>query len=590
MRLSHTSLIGLSALIAVSALSLPGCSSDPDPDSSTGGDGDGDAGETPLPAEAPADQARIRRLTHEEWSQSVLDLFRTEEDSPLGLELTELGERLPGLAGRGEFLFDGKADLLEVDGPLAIGYAQSAKRIAERVVFDEAALAAILPTKEGTNTKKAREFIRLFGVRVFRRLLSEEEVDEYFELFGEGLETYYDDPEDPDYLLNLSDSDVEEFSFLGGIRLLIEAFLQSPHFIYRVELSEEDAVEDGYPLDSFERATRLSYFFWGTTPDDDLIEAAYNGDLDTEAGARTVARRLASDERAKARVFSFFSQVFEIEGYEGKIRPNADVFPDVPDNLGELAFQEAKAFIDIEMFDNDGSIDDLFSSTNAYVNEDLAAIYGVDDVDGSGFFKVELDEDKRRGFFSRVGFLASQSTSVHPDPIHRGVFLSKRINCLPLLAPPDDIPELGTPSGQTNRELVEDLTEEPGTICRGCHQTTINPFGFLFESYDAVGAYRTKDGEFDVDTAASPLINGEPTPMEHAGELSTAMAESIDVHECLASHLISFAHGREMEDGDRRLALRLGTTSLEDESSFVDLMVELAVSKSFLYRPAESEE
>src|SRR5690606_27037081 len=107
---------------------------------------------------------------------------------------------------------------------------------------------------------------------------------------------------------------------------------------------------------------------------------------------------------------------------------------------------------------------------------------------------------ERSCVLTQIGFLASHATSRDPDPIHRGVFLARRISCLTIAAPPDDIPPLPTPDpAQTNRQRVEAHTEAEGTTCRTCHSSIINPFGFAFEGYDALGAYRTMDGESPVD-------------------------------------------------------------------------------------------
>src|SRR5690606_5368514 len=132
---------------------------------------------------------------------------------------------------------------------------------------------------------------------------------------------------------------------------------------------------------------------------------------------------------------------------------------------------------------------------------------------GSDFQQVELNGDQRAGILTQVGFLASHATSVMPDPIHRGVFVAKRLSCLTISAPPDAVPPLPEPGDKTNREAVEEHTEAEGTSCRNCHGVVINPFGFPFESYDAIGAFRTEDNGKPVNTAAAPLIDGEPTPV-----------------------------------------------------------------------------
>src|SRR5690606_14280282 len=134
---------------------------------------------------------------------------------------------------------------------------------------------------------------------------------------------------------------------------------------------------------------------------------------------------------------------------------------------------------------------------------ELADIYGLDGSFDVEFQETRLDDTERRGVLTQIGFLASHATSRDPDPIHRGVFVAKRIGCMSIAAPPDSVPPLpDNPEGKSNRQLVEEHTQAEGTTCRNCHATVINPFGFAFENYDALGAYRDMDGEHEVDASS----------------------------------------------------------------------------------------
>jgi hypothetical protein len=141
--------------------------------------------------------------------------------------------------------------------------------------------------------------------------------------------------------------------------------------------------------------------------------------------------------------------------------------------------------------------------------------------------------------------------------------------------------------GQTNREAIEALTEVPGSNCAGCHATLINPYGFPFEHYDAVGAYRTQDNGFDVLASSEPIIDGGSTPVANALELVDMLAASPSVHECYLKHWVEYAHGRSIEDLDEPLIERLGALSIADDVSVKDLLVELVVSQPFLTRATE---
>jgi hypothetical protein len=282
----------------------------------------------------------------------------------------------------------------------------------------------------------------------------------------------------------------------------------------------------------------------------------------------------------------FFEKLLEVERY-AQISPSPSLFPDVGSDISSAAAAETNRFIRGEIFDSGGGIHDLLTSTRTYVNADLAQIYGLSGSFDDTFVATDLDPAERSGVFTQVGFLAAHATSSQPDPIHRGVFLAKRINCLEISAPPDDIPELPTPSGQSKRQHVAEHTEAEGSTCRNCHSTIINPFGFPYEHYDAIGGYRTMDGDHVVDATAEVPLDGESYFVKNAIDLAHAMADSSAVHECISSHLIAFAQGRAIEREDEALVIALGSAS-KTGLSLTDLMVELAAADSFTNRPVET--
>jgi hypothetical protein len=149
------------------------------------------------------------------------------------------------------------------------------------------------------------------------------------------------------------------------------------------------------------------------------------------------------------------------------------------------------------------------------------------------------------------------------------------------------VPPLPDADGRTNRETVTEHTEQPGSQCASCHSTKINPLGFPFENYDAVGAYRTKDNGFDVDASASPLVDGKPTQVANAVELAEVLADSPSVHQCYAQHWVEYAFGRKQVPEDEKLVSDLGARS-QSGDSLKDVLVALVTSKSYLNRNTES--
>lgn len=520
-------------------------------------DGDGAGGPGEGAADTPAPTSRFPRLTHGQWERSVRDLFRLDADAPT----FSTGFRAdPSLSG---FVFDEDGGRLSVDETLWVAYQRAAAELAAHVTGDPARLARILPPDGGDEAARARAFVQSMGRRAWRRPLAPDEVDALVAVYEAGRTRY------PGVA-----------PFTAGVRLVIEALVQAPAFVYRVERS--DRVEGGaIPLDGFEVATRLSYALWGTTPDDALLDRAASGALTRPEVVREEALRLLSDPRATDTVTRFHGQLLDVGGFDG-IRPSSAAFPDVPEDLGRRAATAQDLFVRA-LYEEGASWSDLLTSSEAFVDAELARLYGLDGEFGDAFVRVALDPARRRGLFTQIGFLARNATSTDPDPIHRGVFLSKRIACNPLGAPPDDIPPLPAPMGRTNREVVEDHTEQPGSACARCHEAAINPFGFAFEHYDAVGAWRDTDAGYPVDAAAEPLLGGQRVVVEDGVALAGALAASDAVHRCYAEHLLEFLHARPKASADAPLVDRVAAMSL-DGASIRALILELVTSRAFLTR------
>ncbi|MCB9756462.1 MAG: DUF1592 domain-containing protein [Myxococcales bacterium] len=528
---------------------------DGDSDSGDGdGDGDGDA------AELPAPSTRFYRLTHAQWENSVRDLFYLADQTGF----SEQFRSDPLVSG---FLFDNNALALEVDQALWSGYQRAAGDVAALVTEDAGILGGFAPPDQGDPAARAQQFVEDFGLRAFRRPLTAAEVQSYLAMHGSGAALY--PGVDP---------------FAAGVRQVVDAMLQSPHFLYRVETSEA-VVGQVIPLNSWEVAQRLSYFLWNSTPDDALLSAAAQDQLLDPAEVEAQAARLLADARAEQAIYDFHYQLLDVKKF-ASIAPSEVFFPDAPAELGAYAQEENERFIRDLIFAQEGTYADLLTASETFVNDELAAIYGVAGDFGPDFEKVALDPEERRGVFTQVGFLASNSTSVNPDPIHRGVFLVKEIVCLTVAAPPDGVPPVPPQAdGKTNRQMVEEHTEVPGSVCVGCHGVFINPYGFPFEHYDAMGAYRIEDNGLPVD-AATELTLGGGIAVDNALDLVEALAGEQQAHDCYLEHWIEFAHGRPEASEDGPLIERLGAASL-DGATVQELIVLLVTSTPFLSRATE---
>lgn len=507
----------------------------------------------------PVPAGRFARLTHTQWENSVRDLLLL--DAPSGLSST-----FPSDARSAGFLFDNHEVALETDQVLSQAYASAAETLAARLVTDARRLARLVPAGSNSERERARNFVASFGERAFRRPLEPVEVERWLELYDAGVNLYDD-----------------ATGFNAGIRVLIEAFLQSPNFLYRVEGSTLP-VGASIPLSDWEVGQRLSYLLVNSTPDDELLATARAGGLSTPEDVRGQARRLLRSPAARPAIVGFHDQLLEFEKFDG-IAPSPIFYPGLPLSFAEDVLASGRAFIEDLAFSEFGSFADLMTSPSAFVNAELAEVYGVQGNFGASLVKVALPADERRGFLNQVGFLAANSTSVNPDPIHRGVFIAKRVLCLQIAAPPDGVPPLPPITQGTNREVVKNHTETNG-VCQGCHQNLINPFGFPFENYDASGAYRTRDNGFPVDASASPIIDGEPVEVANSVELAEALAKSRQAHECFASHLVEYAFGRPRTRLDQGLIDDLTTASL-DGAAIVQLLIDITSSPAFMTRSTE---
>lgn len=531
--------------------------------SSGGGGGIGGPGgsggmDAPVP-DLPAPEPRYVRLTHAQWQRTVRDLLHLAAD-----------ETLPEFRPdplQGGFAFDDDATSLQVDEALFGGYQRAAVDLAERVTGDATMLAKIAPKGWDDPKTGAETFLRAFGERAHRRPLTDEQVAEYQALAAMAPELYP----------TLAPAEAQ-------VRFLIEAILQSPFFLYRIEQSS-DVAGDVIALDDWEIASRLSYALWGTMPDDALRVAAAAGELTDAATRTTHVQRMVDDARVEVAVDDFHRQLLKVARYR-EISPSMTFFPDAPADLGDAAVTENEMFLR-DVFQSDGGWREALTATHSFVNDALAKVYGLTGSFGSTFVRAELDPTQRAGVFTQVGFLARNATSSDPDPIHRGVFLAERIACLEIAAPNVMTPPAAAVPGRTNREVIEDHTQKPGTVCASCHSTMINPFGFPFEQFDAIGGYRSLDQGMPIDTTASPLIGGEPTPVKDALDLARALADSPSVHACYLGHWIEYLRGRPEADEDETLTARLGDASAAGTLPIRRALFEIATSATFVSRSAK---
>lgn len=506
-----------------------------------GGSGIGSGGETVVvpPGEVPGgillkghpEYYRVVRLTNVQWENSIRDIF--------GLSA------LPGKSNSffpdpPEGTFTNNERALFIADELWSDYQRASEELAESLSSN----ASVLAIFGGTADSAA--FISAVGHRAFRRALSAAEVAAYQGIWADGA-TYY----------------ASGNAAADGARVFLEAILQSPYFLFRLETTPT-----GQRLTGAELATKLSLLLRNTTPSDALLASAESGDLDTDAGLAAAAQAMLAEGEAREVVAEFHTELYGLDRYKN-IAKNPTLFPAYNDGLNEILMNADLMFFN-RVFDQDAGLREILTSNVAYVNDATAVFYGIASP-GAALTEVLLDDD-RPGFLTRVGYLAYNATLVDPDPIHRGVDINNRMLCMDLSPPAGEIPPLPAPQpNQTNRERVEAHTGSG--LCATCHGEIINPLGYAFENFDAMGQFRTEDNGQPIDTAAAYGFNDGLQAFDDAPGLISLMAENQQTHGCYSRNLAEFVLARDVAGTEEALVAGAQGASFTNDASIKELIL-----------------
>ena len=505
----------------------------------TGGPGPGGYS---IPLEGVPIRSHFVRLTHRQWENSVRDLLKLAA-------VPGLSQMFTGDPPEGTFSNNERA--LFVAGNLRGDYERAAEDLARRVATDAQARSAI------GASGNASTFISTFGRRVYRRPLEAVEQQRYEALFASAATLY-----------------TSGDAFVNGVELVVRAMFQSPHFLYRSELGV-----DATPLSSWEVASKLSFLLRDTTPDDALLDAAGRSEFGTPDAIAQRAQMMMDAVEAVPVLARYHSELFGLSRFE-TIDKDRTLFPNYTETMNAELMEADRLFFD-GVFQGGQGLRQILLSTTAFVSATTAPLYGVS-ASGSGLTQTTLGPD-RPGFFTRVGFLAYNANLREPDPIHRGVDISHRLLCSAIAPPAGEIPPLPAPmAGQTNRERVTAHTGEG--VCGGCHLTVINPLGFAFENFDAMGQLRTTDNGNPVNTADAYELSSGLVPFAGAPELMAILAESPDAHACYARHASEFALARDMDEADRPLVNELTLASMSATGSIKAMLLAVVRSPTFSVR------
>jgi len=362
-------------------------------------------------------------------------------------------------------------------------------------------------------------------------------------------------------------------------QLALSALLVSPSFLFRVE--GDPAPGRIRNLNDFELAARLSYFLWSSLPDDALFRAAARGEVHTPEQLATQAERMLRDPKVEAFVKNFAGQWLQLRGLD-EVRPDPKRFPGFDDELREAFRRETEAFF-AHIVRDDRSVLEFLDADYTFVNERLARHYGLSDVQGGEFRKVALDGRKRGGLLGQASILTVTSNPTRTSPVKRGKWILENLFAAPPPDPPPNVPELADNNGEklvgTLRQRMEQHRSDPA--CASCHKL-MDPLGFGLENYDAVGAWRERDGETAVD-AGGELPDGRR--FSGPAALRTILAARKDeFRRCLIEKLLTYGLGRGLEYYDACMVERIAAASAAQGDRFSVIVAEIVKSPAFRQR------
>jgi hypothetical protein len=382
-------------------------------------------------------------------------------------------------------------------------------------------------------------------------------------------------------LMRLYDEGAASGGFEKGVEHALAGVLAHPKFLYRFEPKPEGAAPgDAYPLSSVELASRLSFFIWSSIPDAELLELAAADRLTDPTVLRQQVERMLADPRAETLASNFAYQWLGLGELDG-LAPDPFLFADVDRDIRKHFVTESRLFVD-SVFRSDASVLDLLTANHTFVNEALARHYGIDDVYGTRFRRVELDDPNRFGLLGKGGVLLVSSYPNRTSPVLRGQWLLENILGTPPHAPPPNVEALvETVEGQkatTVRARLE--AHRTNSSCNACHGV-IDPLGFALENFDAVGRWRLKDREAGEPIDASGvLVDG--TTVSGPVELRDALLERPDQFvQTLTEKLMTYGLGRALEHTDMPTVRRIVSDAAENDYRFSDLVWGIVNSTQF---------
>ncbi len=506
-----------------------------------------------------ATTAVLRRLTHSQYNNTVRDLLR-DTSNPASQFPTE--DYVNG--------FKNQYQALSVSPILTEAYSLAAERLAANA-FRRGDSRGLIPCKPASDDDAAckSKFIETFGRRAFRRPLEAEEIAWYQAIFK------------------------IEKSFLAGAQAVIETMLQSPSLVFWLEETPNPKWKP------YAKASRLAYFLWDTTPDEALLDSAARGDLNTPEGIERVARHMLDDPRAKDGLDEFVSEWMRFDRVMTASRERR-IYPLFSRELAKSMTEESRRFIS-DLVWNDRNFMQAFTANYSFINSDLAAVYKVPPP-ARDFERVEFPpESERAGLLGQALFLTLSSKPDETAPTGRGLFIREQFLCQQVPPPPPgvdtNLPPIEETKPVTNRERM--AMHATNQMCAGCHNL-IDPIGFGFEKFDAIGmrrekhkllfypnltgvaARRAKPKEIELELDTKGRVAGiQDSEFSSPRELGELLAKTPQCQECVVKQVFRYMSGRQDTPADRPVLNQVLEVFRKSDYRFKELMVALARLREF---------
>ncbi|MEO7653264.1 MAG: DUF1592 domain-containing protein [Bryobacteraceae bacterium] len=369
-------------------------------------------------------------------------------------------------------------------------------------------------------------------------------------------------------------------SFEAGIQLVLKAVLVSPNFLFRIE---RDPASGAHRISGFELASRLSYFLWSSTPDDELLALAARDQLHEPSVLDAQVKRMLKDVRSDALVSNFAGQWLQLRNLD-KAAPDPNIFRTFDEHLRRSMTQETERYFEYVMRE-DRSILEFVDSNYTFLNARLAKHYGIDGIEGRELRRVEMKSNQRGGVLTQGSVLTVSSYPTRTSPVLRGLWVLENFLGAPPPPPPAGIPPLDEARIGLDQPLRKQLEQHrANATCAVCH-TRMDAIGFGLESYDAVGAWRTLDGKFPVDSAG--MLPGGKS-FQGPEELKKILAGDQDAFtRNLVSKMLTFGLGRGLVRADRPEVSRISRKVAENGFRFQPMIAEIVRSTPFQMRRGE---